>query len=72
MTVPIEMDDGLVLRCDVYKPPEEGEYPVILSYGPYAKNLSFQMGYPGQWEAMCREHPDVPGEWPTFPTTEGS
>ena len=58
--VPIEMDDGLVLRCDVYKPPEEGEYPVILSYGPYAKNLSFQMGYPGQWKAMCDEHPDVP------------
>ena len=38
--VPIEMDDGLVLRADVYKPTEEGQYPVIASYGPYAKNLS--------------------------------
>ena len=36
--VPIEMDDGLVLRADVYKPIEEGQYPVIASYGPYAKN----------------------------------
>ena len=25
--VPVEMDDGLVLRCDVYRPVEEGRYP---------------------------------------------
>jgi uncharacterized protein len=58
--VPIEMDDGLVLRADVYRPVEDGHYPVILSYGPYGKNLSFQMGYPDQWKRMCDEHPDVP------------
>jgi predicted acyl esterase len=58
--VPIEMDDGLVLRADVYQPIEAGQYPVIASYGPYAKNLSFQMGYPGQWKRMCDDHPDVP------------
>ena len=44
--VPIKMDDGLVLRADVYRPPREGKYPVILSYGPYAKGLAFQEGTP--------------------------
>jgi len=58
--VPIEMDDGLVLRADVFRPVEEGRYPVLLSYGPYAKNLTFEQGYPDQWRIMCREHPDVP------------
>jgi predicted acyl esterase len=29
--VPIQMDDGLVLRADVYRPIEDGRYPVILS-----------------------------------------
>lgn len=58
--VPIAMDDGLELRADVYRPIEEGRYPVILSHGPYAKNLPFQMGYPDQWQRMCDEHPDVP------------
>ena len=38
--VPIEMDDGLVLRGDVFRPVGDGEFPVILSYGPYAKGLS--------------------------------
>ena len=57
--VPIVMDDGLVLRADVYRPPQEGRYPVILSYGPYAKGLAFQDGYPSAWQRMVAEHPDV-------------
>jgi hypothetical protein len=58
--VPIDMDDGLILRCDVFRPVEDGRYPVLLSYGPYAKNLTFEQGYPDQWRIMCEQHPDVP------------
>ena len=57
--IPIEMDDGLVLRADVYRPMSPGRYPVILSYGPYAKWLAFQDGYSTAWEIMTKEHPDV-------------
>jgi predicted acyl esterase len=36
--VPIKVDDGLVLRADVYRPDErpsaDGRHPVILTYGP--------------------------------------
>jgi uncharacterized protein len=42
--VPVEMDDGVVLRADVFRPDGDGGYPVILSYGPYAKGLAFQEG----------------------------
>lgn len=57
--VPIPMDDGVVLRADVYRPIEEGAYPVILTYGPYGKGLSFQEAYAPQWEKMVDDHPDV-------------
>ena len=57
--MPIEMDDGIVLRADVYRPCGEGRYPVILSCGPYGKGLAFQEGYPDQWRLMVAEHPDV-------------
>jgi len=57
--VPIEMDDGLVLRADVFRPAKDGQYPVILTYGPYAKNLAFQDGYPSAWQRMAEKHPDV-------------
>jgi uncharacterized protein len=57
--VPITMDDGVVLRADVYRPPGEGRFPVILTYGPYGKWLAFQDGYPDQWGIMAAQHPDV-------------
>ena len=57
--VPIEMDDGLVLRADVFRPVKDGKFPVILTYGPYAKNLAFQDGYPSAWQRMVDKHPDV-------------
>lgn len=57
--VPITMDDGVVLRADIYRPVAGGHYPAIMSYGPYAKWLSFQDGYPTAWDIMVNEHPDV-------------
>jgi len=57
--VDITMDDGLVLKADVFRPVKDGRYPVILTYGPYAKGLAFQDGYPSAWERMATQHPDV-------------
>ncbi|HEY2527882.1 MAG TPA: CocE/NonD family hydrolase [Xanthobacteraceae bacterium] len=57
--VPIEMDDGVVLRADVFRPVGEDRYPVILSYGPYAKGLAFQEGYKGNWSRLTASAPGV-------------
>jgi uncharacterized protein len=57
--VPLVMDDGVTLRADVFRPAAGGRYPVIITYGPYAKGLAFQDGYPTAWEKMVEEHPDV-------------
>ena len=56
---PIQMDDGLVLRADIFRPVAEGKYPVIMSYGPYGKGVSFQEGYKTAWDIMARENPDA-------------
>ena len=58
--MPIKMDDGLVLRCDIYRPIAEGKYPVIMTYGPYGKWLHFNDLYSDQWRRMCADQPDVP------------
>ena len=57
--VPIPMDDGVVLRADIFRPTAEGRYPVILSYGPYAKGLAFQEGYKGLWDRLVKAAPEV-------------
>ena len=55
----ITMDDGLVLRADVYRPVEDVRCPVILTYGIYAKGLSYQEGYPLQWGKMVEDYPEI-------------
>jgi predicted acyl esterase len=57
--VPIEMDDGVVLRADVFCPLAAGRYPVILSYGPYGKGLAFQDGWKNAWDRLVQMHPNV-------------
>ncbi len=58
--MPIKMEDGLVLRCDIYRPIADGKYPVIMTYGPYGKWLHFEDLYTDQWRRMCADQPDVP------------
>ena len=59
--VPIEMEDGNILRADVFRPIEDGEYPTIASMGAYGKGLPFQEPpYKALWEQMCERYPDVP------------
>jgi hypothetical protein len=55
----VEMDDGMVLRADVFRPVEDGRYPVIISYGPYAKGLSFQEGFKSAWDRMTAAYPEI-------------
>jgi len=57
--VPIEMNDGLVLRADVFRPNDGERHPVIMSHGPYGKGLAFQDGFPAMWRNLETEHPDA-------------
>lgn len=57
--VEIPMNDGSVVRADVFRPAGEGRHPVLMSYGPYAKGLPFQDGYPMQWQTLVAAHPEI-------------
>jgi len=56
---PIEMDDGINLRADIFCPLIEEKFPVIMTYGPYGKWLSFQDAYKPQWDAMVKRFPEI-------------
>ena len=39
--VAVPTRDGTVLRADVFRPTEPGNYPVIMTHGPYGKDIHF-------------------------------
>ena len=55
----IVMDDGVVLRADVFRPTHKVRCPVIMGYGGYGKNLRWQEGYPVAWAEVVAEHPEI-------------
>ena len=57
--VPIVMSDGTTMRADIFRPITPGQYPAILTYGPYAKGLPFQVGYKTAWHRMVTAYPEV-------------
>ena len=57
--VGIPMEDGIILRADIFRPIDAGQYPVILSYGPYGKGLAFQEGFSGGWDRLVAAFPEV-------------
>src|SRR5262249_8063160 len=44
-------------RC--FSPDYRGALPGHFEFGPYAKGLAFQDGYPSAWQRMADLHPDV-------------
>ncbi|ANB76515.1 peptidase S15 [Paraburkholderia phytofirmans OLGA172] len=57
--VSIVMNDGNVLKADIFRPLGNKSGPIILSYGPYGKGLSFQKGYPTAWKILEEKFPDA-------------
>ncbi len=57
--VPIPMDDGLVLRADVFRPKENKPSPVIMTQGVYGKGVPYRDAYAPQWEVLISTKPEV-------------
>ncbi|MGH9089055.1 MAG: CocE/NonD family hydrolase, partial [Acidimicrobiales bacterium] len=58
--VAIPMDDGVVLRADVFRPVSGGPWPVIMSLGPYGTSLPFSEGiFAARYERLVSERPEV-------------
>jgi putative CocE/NonD family hydrolase len=53
------MEDGTVLRADLFRPTDDDKHPVILSYGAFGKGLAFQDGNKSAWDRMIAAFPEV-------------
>ncbi len=57
--VAIPMRDGALLRANVFRPVEPGRYPVLMTLGPYGKDVHLSEFMPEAWTALRERHPDI-------------
>lgn len=57
--VGIAMSDGVVLRANVFRPADDGNYPVVMAMGLYGKDVHFRDGFSAQWETLKKIYPGL-------------
>jgi predicted acyl esterase len=57
--VAIEMNDGTVLRANVFRPDGAGQFPVIMAQGVYGKDTHFADAFKVQFEKLTAIYPDL-------------
>jgi predicted acyl esterase len=57
--VPIPMSDGNVLRANVFRPTEPGNYPVVMAMGIYGKDAHFEDAFGPQWKILLQTYPEL-------------
>ncbi len=57
--VGVTMRDGAVLSANVFRPKEPGRYPVIMTFGPYGKDVHMSEVQPPAWEVLKTRYPQI-------------
>jgi predicted acyl esterase len=57
--VAVPMRVGDTLRANVFRPEEPGRYPVLVTLGPYGKDVHISQFMPSAWEHIQQQHPEI-------------
>jgi predicted acyl esterase len=57
--LPVPMRDGALLRANVFRPDAPGKFPVLMTLGPYGKDVHLSQFMPEAWEALERRYPEI-------------
>ena len=57
--VAVPMRDGALLRANVFRPDHPGKFPVLMTLGPYGKDVHLSQFMPEAWDVLRRRHPEI-------------
>jgi predicted acyl esterase len=64
VTIPLKSSPGVV-RCNVYRPKGQGKAPVLMTYGPYGKDISYADFHAKSYAEVNPEHKSEHSAWET-------
>jgi len=57
--VAVPMRDGAVLRANVFRPDDSGQFPVLMTFGPYGKDVHLSQFMPEAWDHLNDRYPEI-------------
>src|SRR5664279_4572193 len=55
----IPMRDGAILRANVYRPNADGRFPVLMTFGPYGKDVPLRDFMQEAWDRLTETYPEI-------------
>ncbi len=72
--IDIPMSDGALLKANLFHPDDRGTYPVLMTFGPYSKDIHFSTHRQASWDSMIEDNPEIldasSGKWMVFETPD--
>ena len=72
--VDVPMRDGATLKANVFRPDAPGKYPVVMTFGPYGKDLHLSQHRLELWETLVNDYKEIfeasSGKWMVFETPD--
>ncbi len=57
--VEIPMRDGALLRANIYRPEADARFPVLMTFGPYGKDVPLREFMQQAWERLQQTYPEI-------------
>ncbi len=57
--IAIPMRDGARLSANVYRPKADGKFPVIMTFGPYGKDVPLRQFMQEAWDRLNETYPEI-------------
>ena len=55
----IPMRDGARLRANIYRPDDPGRFPVLMTFGPYGKDVPLREFMTEAWDRLKQTYPEI-------------
>jgi predicted acyl esterase len=57
--VAVPMRDGAILRANVFRPDAQGRFPVVMTFGPYGKDVALRDFMQEAWDRLNATYPEI-------------
>lgn len=55
----VPMRDGAILKANLFRPKADGKFPVLMTFGPYGKDVPLREFMEEAWNTLTKHYPEI-------------